>query len=198
MPCEAIVMRLDAHLIILSSALNLARLRSSMASDSAAWHLLRLRWVLLALIIPTVITGCASHSISACEASNGKLPLLVITSPRHPKTFDITGNDKLSQELRWDAETQTLSAFVTYSLVSGGGDADLDPANYRVLQLPFPGIKLDKDSNLFVLDSQKRKLLLGHLYSGIFGTQVVLTDNVRLSAHRRDRELSGKLIVSAE
>jgi hypothetical protein len=100
--------------------------------------------------------------------------------------------------LRWDAETQTLSAFVTYSLVSGGGDEEIDPANHRVLQLPFPGVKLDKDSNLFVLDSQNRRLLIGHLDSGIFGTKVVLNDNVRLSAHRRDRELSGKLIVSAE
>jgi hypothetical protein len=87
---------------------------------------------------------------------------------------------------------------VTYSLVSGGGDADLDPANYRVLQLPFPGIKLDKDGNLFVVDSQKRRLPIGHLESGIFGGKVVLNDNVRLSAHRRDRVLSGKLIVSAQ
>jgi hypothetical protein len=100
--------------------------------------------------------------------------------------------------LRWDAETQTLSAFVAYSLVSGGGDAELDPANYRVFQLPFPGIKLDKDGHLFVLDSQNRKLSIGHLDSGIFGSNVVLNGNVRLSAHRRDQELSGKLIVCAE
>ena len=168
-----------------------------MVSDSAARRLLRVRWVLLALIIPTVITGCASQSVSTSETSPGALPLLVITSPRHPRTFDITGNDKLSQELRWDAETQTLSAFVAYSLVSGGGDEEIDPANYRVLQLPFPGVKLDKDSNLFVLDSQNRKLFIGHLESGIFGGKVVLNDNVRLSAHRHDRELSGKLVVSA-
>jgi len=83
-------------------------------------------------------------------------------------------------------------------LVSGGGDAELDPANYRVLQLPFPGIKLDKDSNLFVADGQHRKLVIGRLDSGIFGSKVVLNGNVRLSAHRRDQQLSGKLIVSAE
>jgi hypothetical protein len=144
-------------------------------------------------------TGCASQSAynPLTGDSIGGTPLLVITSPRHPRTFDVTGNDKLSQGLRWDAETQTLSAFVTYSLVSGGGDEEIDPANYRVLQLPFPDVKLDKDSNLFVLDSQNRKLLIGHLDSGIFGTKVVLNDNVRLSAHRHDRELSGKLVVSA-
>ena len=87
---------------------------------------------------------------------------------------------------------------MTYSLVSGGGDAELDPANYRVIELPFPGIKLDKDRNFFAVDSRNRKVLIGHLSDGIFGTKVVLNDNVRLSAHRIDKMLSGKLIVSAE
>lgn len=165
----------------------------------ATCHSFSLREVFLTLIITTCITGCASQrSYSPLTGDSiGGTPLLVITSPRHPRTFDITGNDKLSQDLRWDAETQTLSAFVAYSLVSGGGDEEIDPANYRVLQLPFPGVKLDKDSNLFVLDSQNRKLFIGHLESGIFGGKVVLNDNVRLSAHRHDRELSGKLVVSA-
>jgi hypothetical protein len=157
-----------------------------------------MRFFLMSIAV-ALSTGCASQNSynPLTGDSIGGKPLLVITSPRHPRTFDITGNDKLSQELRWDAETQTLSAFVAYSLVSGGGDEDIDPANYRVLQLPFPGVKLDKDRNLFVLDSQNRKLFIGHLDSGIFGSKIVLNDNVRLSAHRHDRELSGKLVVSA-
>ena len=163
-------------------------------------HLLRLGGVFLNLIIATCITGCASQNSYSPLTGDfiGGTPLLVVPSPRHPRTFDIGANDKLSHELRWDEETQTLSAFVAYSLVSGGGDDDMDPANYRVLQLPFPDVKLDKDSNLFVMDSQNRKLLIGHLESGIFGAKVVLNENVRLSAHRRDQELSGKLIVCAE
>ncbi len=144
-------------------------------------------------------TGCASQSAynPLTGDSIGGKPLLVITSPRHPRTFDVSGNDKLSQELRWNSETQTLSAFVTYSLVSGGGDEEIDPANYRVLELPFPNIKLDRDNNLFVLDSRDRKVMIGRLEDGIFGRKVVLNENVRLSAHRHDRELSGKLVVSA-
>ncbi len=170
-----------------------------MVLASATCHVLRLRWVLLALIITPCITECASqNSYSPLTGDSiGGTPLLVITSPRHPRTFDVTGNDKLSQELRWDAKTQTLSAFVTYSLVSGGGDEEIDPANYRVLELPFPNIKLDRDSNLFVLDSRDRKVMIGRLEDGIFGHKVVLNENVRLSAHRHDRELSGKLVVSA-
>ena len=145
-----------------------------------------------------LITGCASQSVSTSDGSDGKSPLIVIISPRHPRTFDVSGNDKLSQELRWNTETQTLSAFVTYSLVSGGGDADLDPANYRVLELPFPSIKLDKNDNFFVLDSRNRKLGIGRLGSGIFGNKVILNKNVQLSAHRRDQKLFGKLVVSYE
>ncbi len=165
----------------------------------ATCHSLSLREVLLTLIITTCITGCASQrSYSPLTGDSiGGTPLLVITSPRHPRTFDVTGNDKLSEELRWDAKTQTLSAFVTYSLVSGGGDEEIDPANYRVLELPFPNIKLDRDNNLFVLDSRDRKVMIGRLEDGIFGRKVVLNENVRLSAHRHDRELSGKLVVSA-
>lgn len=165
----------------------------------ATCHSLSLREVLLTLIITTCITGCASQrSYSPLTGDSiGGTPLLVITSPRHPRTFDVTGNDKLSEKLRWDAKTQTLSAFVTYSLVSGGGDEEIDPANYRVLELPFPNIKLDRDNNLFVLDSRDRKVMIGRLEDGIFGRKVVLNENVRLSAHRHDRELSGKLVVSA-
>ncbi len=165
----------------------------------ATCHSLSLREVLLTLIITTCITGCASQrSYSPLTGDSiGGTPLLVITSPRHPRTFDVTGNDKLSQELRWDAKTQTLSAFVTYSLVSGGGDEEIDPANYRVLELPFPDIKLDRENNLYVLDSRDRKVMIGRLEDGIFGRKVVLNENVRLSAHRHNRELFGKLVVNA-
>ncbi len=155
---------------------------------------------LLILIAVAFSAGCASqnayHSLVG-DSAEAK-PLLIITSPLHPGTFDISGNDKLSQELSWNRETQTLLAFVTYSLVSGGGDVELDPANYRVLELPFPGVKLDKDGNLFVLDTLNQKVLIGRLESGIFGGKVMLNKNVQLSAHRHDRELSGKLIVSAD
>jgi hypothetical protein len=86
---------------------------------------------------------------------------------------------------------------VTYSLVSGGGDEEIDPANYRVLELPFPDIKLDRENNLYVLDSRDRKVMIGRLEDGIFGRKVVLNENVRLSAHRHNRELFGKLVVNA-
>src|ERR1700722_14242322 len=108
------------------------------------------RTILIFLMVLTVAlsTGCASqnrYNPLTGDSIGGK-PLLVITSPRHPRTFDVSGNDKLSQELRWNSETQTLSAFVTYSLVSESGDEEIDPANYRVLELPFPNIKLDRDN----------------------------------------------------
>jgi hypothetical protein len=119
-------------------------------------------------------------------------------SPRHPRTFDVSGNDKLAQDLRWNQEAQTLSVYVTYSMVSGGGDDELDPSNYKVLELPFSGVHLDEKSNLFVLNSQNERVILGRLESGIFGAKVVLNNNVQLSAHRHNGELSAKLIVSAE
>jgi hypothetical protein len=149
-----------------------------------------------------LFAGCANQNgyseTGATNVGAGKAPVLIITSPRHPRTFDVEANDKLSQELRWNPTTQSLSAVVTYSYVSGGGDDELDPANYRVLELPFPNVHVDEKSNLFALNDHKERVSLGHLESGIFGDKVVLNNNVRLSAHRHENELAAKLIISAQ
>jgi hypothetical protein len=71
----------------------------------------------------------------------------------------------------------------------------MDPANYRVLELPFPDVHLDRDGNLFVVSDRNQMVPIGHLENGVFGTEVVLDDRVHLSAHRRDQVLSAKLIV---
>ncbi len=120
---------------------------------------------------------------------------MVIESPRHPRTFYLTGDDKLSQDLRWDEKANQLCAYVAYSLVPGGGDVDMDPANYRILELPFPDVHLDKEGNLFVVSDRNQTVPIGHLVNGVFGTEVALDDRVHLSAHRRDQVLSAKLIV---
>lgn len=128
--------------------------------------------------------------------SEGTSATMVIFSPRHPASFYFSGNDKLSQELRWNKETQTLEACVTYSLVSGGGDDEDDPSNYKTFELPFPTVKLDQNNNLIAFGRQNRAVHLGHLEGGIFGPKVVLNDNVKFSAHRRNGSLSAKIIVS--
>ena len=123
---------------------------------------------------------------------------MVIMSPSHPGTLLVDVNDKLSQDLRWNDETQTLSADVAYSLVDGGGDDEIDPANYKTFELPFPAVGIDRENRLFALTCQKERIFLGHLERGILGTRVMLDPNVRLIAHRHNGHLSAQLIVSFE
>ena len=121
-------------------------------------------------------------------------PPIVINSPRHPATFYLTGNDKLCQDLRWDKETQTLSAYVSYSMIDGVGDTSWDPADCQTFKLPFPSVSLDQKNNLFV-DVHKRKILLGHVQDGTFDGEVKLNDQTQLIAHRHDGRLSARLVV---
>ena len=130
--------------------------------------------------------------------ANEKAPVRVIVSPMHPRTFDVGANDKLSQTLDWNKETRTLSAKVTYSEVSGGGDDELDPANYKTFTLPFPTVALDGKNNLFIVGDKQRKLVLGHLKEGSIGIDVVLKDNARLVAHRHDGRLSAWLMIGPQ
>jgi hypothetical protein len=116
-------------------------------------------------------------------------------SPKHPATFAVGANDKLSQNLEWDNDTQTLFAKVTYSEVSGGGEDEMDPANYKTYALPFPTVKLDQNNNLVAINDTHDQHVVGHLEGGPFGTNVVLRRNVQLIAHRRDGKLSARLIV---
>jgi hypothetical protein len=187
--------RLKKYLMLFSSVLNLNPLCCFMGLRCVGQGLR----LLLVSMAAAYCAGCASQGSYNAQTNDftDQKPLLVITSPRHARTFDVSGNNKLSQDLRWNSETQSLTAVVSYSLITGEGDADFDPANYRVIELPFPSVKLDKDSNLFVWDPRNQKVVIGHLEGGVFGARVVLNENVRLSAHRRAQELSGKLIVSA-
>jgi hypothetical protein len=124
-----------------------------------------------------------------------KPPMRVIVSPQHPRTFDVGANDKLSQTLDWDRETRTLTAKVTYSEVSGGGDDEWDPANYETFTLPFPTVAVDGENNLFVVGDSQRKLVLGHLKEGLVRTDVVLRGNTHLVAHRHNGRLSAWLLI---
>lgn len=145
------------------------------------------------------LSGQACWSYPTNPISSGGTPgMMVIMSPRHPATFYFSSTDKLSQELRWDKDTRTLFAYVTYSLVSGGGEDEQDPSNYKTFELPFPTVILDQKNNLVALGDQYKSVHLGHLESGIFGPKVVLNNNVRLSAHRKNGSLSAKLIVTAK
>jgi hypothetical protein len=108
----------------------------------------------------------------------------------------VGANDKLGQDLSWDRETQTLTAHVTYSLISGGGYDNVDPSDCETFDLPFPSVSVDRKNNLYIL-SKNEKIMLGHLKNGIFGPNVVLNDNVQLVAHRYSGKLLAKLVVGA-
>lgn len=156
----------------------------------------------LVVLVLIVNTGCANQVSyippNAAGSSGVEYPVIEIISPSHPRTFDVTGNDKLSQELVWDKKAKTLFANVTYSELLGGGDAELDPSNYETFELPFPTVELDSKNNLFVLDSQKERILLGHLEGAVFGPKVVLKSNVLFVAHRHNGELSAKITVNTK
>jgi len=119
--------------------------------------------------------------------------MTIVMSPSHPSTFDVGANDKLSQVLEWNKESQTLFAKITYSEVSGGGDDELDPSNYKTVSLPFPAVKLDDKGNLVTMGYRQDKFVLGHLQNGPLGVNVVLESHVHLIAHRRNGRLSAWL-----
>jgi hypothetical protein len=118
-----------------------------------------------------------------------------ITSPSHPRTFYVSGYEKLAQDLSWEKKDGILTGKVTYSIIMGGGDALFDPANYRTFDLPFPGVH--RAANSLYLQRDRQKVYVGHLEQGAFGTQVKLNSNVQFVAHRRDGELWGELILSS-
>ncbi len=150
---------------------------------------------LCTLLVLTLITAtpCRANDLHGLPAIPTSVK--IVASPSQPDTLLVGLNQKLDQNLRWDEKEGTLTACVTYSLIDGGGDTDCDPLDYRTFELPFPAVRLDQDNNLTVLDSKKRKILLGHLESDPYGSRVVLNDNVRLIAHRKNGRLWGRIVV---
>jgi hypothetical protein len=140
------------------------------------------------LVFPLITSDSFLRASSAAST-------IQITSPCHPRTFYVSGYEKLSQDLSWGKKDGILTGKVTYSIIMGGGDALFDPANYRTFDLPFPGVHRTANNSLY-LQREGQKVYVGHLEQGVFGTQVKLDSNVQFVAHRRDGELWGALILS--
>jgi len=122
---------------------------------------------------------------------------VVIASPNHPRTWYVNELDKFTQILRWDDEDQTLYLDVTYSL---NGEWPLmdsnDPDQYGTFTVSFPDVHQNEAHHeLYYVDGSGHKFSLGWIKPGVFGKKVVLRDNVKLSAHRRNGVLKAMLIV---
>ncbi len=108
-----------------------------------------------------------------------------IASPDHPSAWYNLSGEKVSQELDWDHGKERLVLFIAYSTVPN--TPSRDQTLYTTFRLSFPMVRRDYSTDrIYFVDENGRKVDLGRLRRGIFGTEVVLNDQVRLAAHRQD------------
>ncbi len=116
-----------------------------------------------------------------------------IASPDHPATWEVGFNDKVAQSLKWSESDGKLVLDVTYSRITYTDT--IPPSDFKTYRVTFPGVMLDVYNNLYVLNGQKQKIVIGTRTGSPFGMQVALKDGVRLSAHRHDGRLNAMLVV---
>lgn len=141
-------------------------------------------------LLAVILIVAAAGGLQA-GTQQAPVPGFTIVSPDHPGTWEVAFNDKVGQSLRWSDGGLVLD--VTYSRITY---TDTIPASdFKTYTVTFPGVMLDAGGNLYVLDSQKRKIIIGSRAGGPFGKQIHLASGVELSAHRRDGRLNAALVI---
>ena len=121
---------------------------------------------------------------------------LSVTSPDRPRTWFLGGDfEKLSQSLRWDQNTQTLSLDVTYTLHGEWPNPENSDLS-KTFQLYFPQVKMSKlGRRLFLVLPGRSPIRVAMVQHGFVGDRVVLDPNVEVDAHRRNGVLIASLLV---
>jgi hypothetical protein len=143
-------------------------------------------------LLMLVVIAAAIGSLQAGTGAVGS-PGFSIVSPDHPATWEVGFNDKVAQRLRWSESEGGLLLDVTYSLITYTDT--IPPSDFKTYTVAFPGVSMDGDGRLFVLDNHKHKIIIGSRTGGPFGTQVALNRSVELSAHRRNGRLNAMLVI---
>ncbi len=131
-------------------------------------------------------------AVLAAAPVNGQV---LTTSPDHPRTFFTSGREQVDHYVQWNADAGALEGHVTYGTPSL--DANWwNPAYYDSFKVHFPNVRLDaQEGRLYVIDSRKHQVTIGHMQPGVFGQRVELERNVDLSMHRHDGRLDAALVA---
>ena len=151
---------------------------------------LKIPAAILALIVMTAVAGRleAGTDQAAVPVPSG----FMIASPDHPSTFEVGFNDKVGQSLRWSEGDRMLYLDVTYSRITY---TDLiSPANFKTYTVVFPGVMLDAADRLYVVNGDRRKIVIGRREHGPFGVQIRLNEGVAISAHRHEGRINAMLV----
>ena len=139
----------------------------------------------------------ATLVVASVQGSPAPTPMsarCVITSPDHPGTWDVGTNDKLSQELQWDAASRMLLLDIVYAYVPYS--QRWIPRDQRRYDVRFPSVQVDgKTGILYLAGKSGEKIVIGSLEGKPPNPRVRLRENVEVVAHRRYGRIDAKLIV---
>ncbi len=142
-------------------------------------------------LIGVIFYGCLALVLAASPTDTR----ILTTSPDHPRTFWTSGWEMMDHYTNWNADAGALEAHVTY----GAPSADTNwwnPVYSDSFKVKFPKVHLDaREGRLYLLDSHKHQVTIGHLQPGVFGDRVELEKNVDLSTHRHNGHLDAALVT---
>ena len=127
--------------------------------------------------ISVLLSIIAAGFVSASPGFGQMSPYSFAKSPDHPSTW-VAGASNIRQVLRWDPSKQMLVADVRYSTRDWADS--VHPANESDYTLTFPTVQLDRASG--TLEASGRPI--GKVSSGLFGTNVHLSQKAELDVHR--------------
>lgn len=122
-------------------------------------------------------------------AADDKPVKVQIISTEMPQSWSY--GDMTNHRLVWDAKKQQFRADVTFSDQFYSSDVNPQP-DTEVYQCPFPGVRFDEASQLFIARTAKGKTVpVAQRKKTLFGTQIELLPTSRVTIYN----FSGKLIV---
>jgi hypothetical protein len=149
----------------------------------------------IAWLVGVLLYGCLGLVLAASPADAHVL----VTSPDHPRTFWTGGYDQLDHYVQWNANTDALEGHVSYGTPSYSSDWTWNPAYSDSFKVRFPAVHLDsREGRLYLLDSHKHQVTIGHLQPGVFGQRVELEKNVDLDMRRHDGHLDAALVATPD
>jgi hypothetical protein len=141
------------------------------------------------------VLGCALLMSVALLRASPQGSSIEVISPSHPETLDVCGCPKVSQRLSWDDKAGVLKGIIQYSTVMGAGVQPADSRHLRTYVVEFPTVSRSANNDLYV-ESNNRKVALGHLKKNATGHRVRVNSGVNFVAHRVEGRIGGEIIVS--
>jgi hypothetical protein len=153
-----------------------------------------MRHPFIAWLLGVILYGCLATLLAAAPED----AQVLTTSPDHPRTFWTGGWEQVDHYTQWNSDTGSLEAHVTYGTPSYASTW-WNPAYYDSFKVRFPNVRLDaREGRLYLLDSHRHEVTIGHLQPGVFGPRVELEKHVDLAMHRHNGHLDAALVTTPD